>query len=137
MNTKEQTKTATAAPEAPTVDSVKLEWLNDDSPDLSWLDQSDSEMGEGFETQSNQRKESYGNSWEMLGCVAKAQVSYPCGTNGERRLEWLTSGGLWGIESDSGKEYLREIELGQLEDLACHLCAFGIEISAEQLEELI
>jgi hypothetical protein len=116
------------------VDKVKIEWLNDNDPDLSWLDQSDVEMGEGFEKQSAERKESYGQIWEMLGCVAKAEVSYQVGDS--RRIECLTSGGLWGIESDSDKEYLREIELGQLEELACHLCRFGIEVSADQLEEL-
>lgn len=118
------------------VDKVKIEWLNDDDPDLSWLDQSDKEMGEGFEAQSKERKESYGKSWEMLGCVAKAEVSYPCGSNGDRRIETLTSG-LWGIESDSDKAYLRTIEKDQLIDLSQHLANFGIDITADELETKI
>jgi hypothetical protein len=137
MNTDKPTETASVQPENVRVDSVKIEWLNDSDPDLSWLDQSDSEMGEGFEKQSEIRKESYGRMWEMLGCVAKAEVSYDMDGNGHRRIEWLSSGGLWGIESDSDKAYLREIELGQLEELACHLNRFGIEVSADELEELI
>ena len=42
--------------------------------------------------------------WCYLGIMAKAVVSIPCNGN-SRRLETLTSGGLWGIESDSG-DYL-------------------------------
>lgn len=55
-----------------------------------------------------------------VGCYAIAQVSYPV-RQGCRRLETLRSGGLWGIESDSGKEYLAEIEQAQLGDLKEHL----------------
>ncbi len=75
--------------------------------------------------------------WAFQGCVAKAELSYPIG-QGSRRIEWLTSGGLWGIESDSDKEYLRSVEDEQLADLASHLAALcGLDVTAEQLRELI
>jgi hypothetical protein len=136
MNTTDKTTSnAGAGAESAQVDSVKIEWLNDESPDLSWLDQSDKEMGEGFEAQSKERKESYGQSWEMLGCVATAQVSYSIG-GGNRRLETLSSGGVWGIESDSDKSYLREVEKDQLFDLSSHLENFGISISPDELQDL-
>jgi len=64
--------------------------------------------------------------WCYLGIMAKAVVSIPCNGN-SRRLETLTSGGLWGIESDSG-EYLDEVAQEQLEDLKSHLRAFGVYI---------
>lgn len=64
----------------------------------------------------------------FIGITAEACVSYPTGNNGDRRLEWLSSGGLWGIESDSG-EYLNEIEQEQLSDLKNHLSEFGVDLT--------
>lgn len=61
----------------------------------------------------------------MMGCTAKAEVSYSVG-QGSRRSEWFTSGGLWGIESDSEQSYLSEVEQEQLNDLRSHLEQFGI-----------
>lgn len=137
MTTDTDNKKASAQPENVRIDKVTLERLDDDSPDLSWLEQTDKEMGEGFEAQSKARLESYGDSWFMIGIRAKAQVSYPCGPNGERRLDSFTSGGLWGIESDSGESYLKSIEADELEDLASHLNRFGFECSADSLKKLI
>jgi hypothetical protein len=120
------------------VDSVKIKWLHDSDPDLSWLDQyEDSQDPEEKEyyKRDQERKASYGNQWEMLGCVAEAQVSRPIG-QGSRRLETLTSGGLWGIESDSDRDYMKQVEHEQLSDLAEHLNAFGIEVTAEELHHL-
>lgn len=120
------------------VDKVTIHWLNDSYPDLSYLEQfEDSQDPEEqkYAKQDRERLENYGRTWEMLGCTAKAEVSYSIG-GGNRRIEWLTSGGLWGIESDSGKEYLTEVENEQLADLADHLAHFEIEISAKELREL-
>lgn len=117
------------------IDKVEIEWMPDNDPDLSWLDQTDEQMGTGFEEQSRERKKSYGRSWEMLGCVARAAISYPFRSNVGTRLEYFTSGGIWGIESDS-EEY-KEIEDGQLEDLASHLAHFGIKTDARALRKLI
>lgn len=63
----------------------------------------------------------------FIGIMAEACISYPTGNNGDRRLEWLSSGGLWGIESDSD-DYLKEVEKEQLEDLKTHLSQFGIDV---------
>lgn len=62
-----------------------------------------------------------------LGITAKASVSYKIG-GGNYRLESLSSGGLWGIESDSG-DYLKEVEEEQLADLLEHLKAFSVNCS--------
>ena len=76
------------------------------------------------------RAEAYNRGeWSMLGCVAVATISRPCG-QGSRRLDKLTSGGLWGVESDSGADYLKSVESEQMADLAEHLKAFGIECPA-------
>lgn len=70
---------------------------------------------------------------EYYGVQAKAEVSYPCG-NGSRRLEWLTSGGLWGISVDGstdksrrdGREYLSGVAEEETADLIDHLRRFGV-----------
>jgi hypothetical protein len=119
-----------------TIREVKLNWIADENPDLSWLDQTDDEMGEGFEKQSVGRKESYGQTWEMLGCVARAVVAYPLESNIGTRLQAFTSGGLWEIESDSDEGYLRAIEDEQLIELAEHLSHFGISTTAQELRDI-
>ena len=67
-------------------------------------------------------------AWCFLGCQAKATVSYPIG-QGSRRLEHFTSGGLWGIESDSAPDYMDEIACNELADLKAHLETFGGDVS--------
>ncbi len=64
----------------------------------------------------------------FIGIQAEALVSYDEG-QGNRRLEWFTSGGLWGIESDSGPEYLADVERQELADLKQHLEKFNIDTS--------
>jgi len=64
--------------------------------------------------------------WHYIGIMAEATVSY--GQNGHRRLEVLSSGGLWGIESDSGG-YLEEVEKEELQGLKDHLKEFNIDLS--------
>ena len=47
----------------------------------------------------------------------------------------FTSGGLWGIESDSGDEYIKEVEEQEFYDLKDHLAAFGIDVSGMKFED--
>lgn len=65
-------------------------------------------------------------NFSIVGIVASAQVKYKEGDH--FRFEWLKSGGLWGIESDSGS-YIQEVEEEQLADLKGHLLAFGVDVS--------
>ena len=67
--------------------------------------------------------------WQPVGITAEAIVSYPCG-GGSSRLETLTSGGLWGVESDC-PDYVQEVMAEQLEDLRGHLQQFGIKTTDE------
>jgi len=50
------------------------------------------------------------DAWRFVGIRAKAAIKFPYGVNGEC---WITSEllspGLWGIESDSGEHYLRQV----------------------------
>ncbi len=81
--------------------SVSVE--DDDDPDLSWLDQSDSVMGEGFQAQATERKDSFGIDWSMIGIVVKVKDLDEPHNEGRDAL--------WGVESDSGEEYLRSVTL--------------------------
>lgn len=76
-----------------------------------------------------------------IGIRARATVSYSIG-HGNRRIEFFTSGGLWGIESDSGDDHIEEIETEELDDLKSHLKTFGIDtsnwnVSLERSRELL
>lgn len=66
--------------------------------------------------------------WHFIGVIAEAVVSYPINTIGSRRIEQFTSGGLWGVESDSG-DYIAEEARNQLGDLEGHLEIFGVDMS--------
>lgn len=63
--------------------------------------------------------------WCYQGCVARAVVSYQT-KEGARRLEYFSSGGASGVESDSSPLLLMEIEVSELMDLKAHLTVFGI-----------
>jgi hypothetical protein len=71
-----------------------------------------------------------------LGCVAVAEVSYPMSDTRDRRLEWLSSGGLYGIDSESAPAYRREIELDELANLQSHLEHFGLFYTMADLKAL-
>lgn len=58
--------------------------------------------------------------WCYLGIIAKAEIISRSGI-----CQTLRSGGLWGIESDSGKDYFEEIEKKELAELRTELESFG------------
>jgi len=65
--------------------------------------------------------------FDFIGIIAKCEVKYSIGNN-NYRLEHFTSGGLWGIESDSEQKYIDDIEREQLQDLKEHLQTFNINV---------
>jgi hypothetical protein len=74
------------------------------------------------------RMEDYNrDGWCCIGIVAEAEVQYPVGL-GHHRIEWLTSGGVWGIESDCEKT-IKEEEESQLDILKNHLQVFNVDLS--------
>jgi hypothetical protein len=67
-----------------------------------------------------------------MGCRADADVSLTVNATNyqgkpyeSRQMQRITSGGLWGIESDSDAAYLKEIEQEQLSELRDQLHAIG------------
>jgi hypothetical protein len=135
------------------IDKIQVLWIDDDmttpdflgeytddpGPGAEWIDRFKLGDGDGsFECryfvpsdpengmEDYRRYEAFNRGeWHMEGCVAHVIVSYPIGGS-NRRLEKLSSGGLWGIESDSGESYKLETELEQLADLKKHVEVFNV-----------
>lgn len=63
--------------------------------------------------------------WAYVGIQALAKVQLPSGT-----VQRITSGGLWGIESDSGQDYFAEVAGDEMAQLADDLKALGISAKA-------
>jgi hypothetical protein len=82
--------------------SIEINRLSDSDPDTSYLTQ------EGFEDRC---AEYHNGAFEFIGIRASASIRVG------NFLQSITSGGLWGIESDSDKPYLKEIEDEQLSEL--------------------
>jgi hypothetical protein len=61
--------------------------------------------------------------WCYIGIRAEAEVSIPSGD--ASILQEITSGGLWGVESDSDKDYIASIEGEELGELRKQLYALG------------
>ncbi len=71
--------------------------------------------------QDFERMESLNNGgWYFLGIIVKAEVVSTSGV-----IQIIRSGGLWGIESDSGTDYLEEVEKEELAELRTELESFG------------
>ena len=84
----------------------------DESPDLSWLDQ--------------ERLEAYKRGdWHTIGIRAVATVTIHDAVNRCTHQHKLTSCGLWGIESDSGEEYLASVFAEEREQLRADIQAMG------------
>ena len=63
--------------------------------------------------------------WYYMGIRAEAEVMLTGSLSQE-----VTSGGLWGVESDSGEDHLKEIESEQLAELKEQLRAIGFSARA-------
>jgi hypothetical protein len=71
--------------------------------------------------QDYQRAEAYNRGeWCMVGVWAEATVQLTGDT-----IQRIRSGGLWGIESDSGEEYFEEVAQEELAALRAELLAVG------------
>lgn len=73
--------------------------------------------------------------WCYIGIRAEAEIVAVYGskstlsehvtTGGSGPIQHITSGGLWGIESDSDKSYFAEVQTDELADLKTQLLALG------------
>lgn len=77
---------------------IQILTIPDNYPDLSYLDQA----------QDRARRNSFGGAWTLIGIRAVATVYMPQGPGAFQRLI-IPSMGCFGVESDSGAEYLRQV----------------------------
>jgi hypothetical protein len=70
-----------------------------------------------------QRMERLNNGdWYYIGIIAKAELWNPA----SKVTQTVRSGGLWGIESDSGADYLASVAKDEFDALKTELLAMGI-----------
>ena len=101
------------------LEAIRVVVEYDPNPDVSYLEQ------EEFE----ERLAAYKNEeFSFLGVHAEADVTI------EGVVQTLTSGGLWGIESDSGDEYIEEVAVQEYEELRKILKTIGVPTADLPLE---
>jgi len=66
------------------------------------------------------------DAWNMIGIRAIATIHIPINYN-STNLQTISSGGLWGIESDSDEKYLKDIGKEQVEELKGYLRTLCVE----------
>lgn len=137
-----------------TISKIEIRHLFDETPDLSFFGQYSDQWQEGAIERENagsreykyfiptnkecaqqdyERMEAYNNGhWNMMGVRAQAEIH-----TSSNSTDWLinrvSSGGLWGIESDSDKDYLETVakeELSELKSTLSELGFSGTEIEA-------
>jgi hypothetical protein len=82
-----------------------------------------------YTRQDYERMESLNaGQWCFIGIGAEARILLPSGTS--QVISKIQSGGLWGIESDSDKSYLAEVEQEELSALRTELKALGFSTRA-------
>jgi len=98
-------------------------YTNDDVKEYGWK-----KVKEWID-QDHHRLETYGDLWVCVGVEAIAYLSVllKSGPKGFAICQTIKSGGVWGIENDSGTEYLREEGENELAQLRNILTALGME----------
>jgi hypothetical protein len=102
------------------VRAIRVRVLHDDDPDPSYFDSGDPE----YKDQDEARRKEYENGdFSFVGVRAEAEVVV------ENVIQTITSGGLWGIESDSGEGYIEDVALEEYDNLREILKAIGVSTS--------
>jgi len=99
---------------APDLREIRVRVMHDEDPDPSYLDQDEFE---------DRKEEFERGDFSFVGVRAEADVVI------EGVVQTLTSAGLWGIESDSGEEYIEDTALEEYEGLRDILKAVGVSTS--------
>lgn len=108
------------------IERVYIEVIDDEDPDVSWLEQTPAELGSITAAVWNHRRlESYKRGdWCLVGIRLAADVVLEHNGRTPRTIT-LTTPGLWGVESDSGEEYFRAEVVNDSELLGDDLHALG------------
>jgi len=104
----------------PELQSIRVRVMHDEDPDPSYFDSGDP----AYRDQDRARREAYERGdFSFVGVRAEAQVVV------EGVTQTLTSGGLWGVESDSGEDYVEDAALQEYDALREILKAVGVSTS--------
>lgn len=102
------------------VGEIRIMLKHDTDPDVSYLTDKSRWSNAKEEAEDRRRLQAFEDGdWLMIGVVAEADVD----VGGLRQN--LTSGGIWNVESDSGKSYLTEIAEDQYDELVQVLKKLG------------
>ena len=148
------TNTGGCKMDKPRIESIKIKHMVDEYPDTSFIGDFSDTPKDGAINHKERSGENRVYEWfnpgsdpeyaeqdykrimelenghfSFIGIHAEATVSYSTGGD-NRRLEWFTSSGLWGIESDSDQAYLEEIENEEISNLKNHLEQFNVDVSS-------
>jgi len=96
---------------APTVQAIRVRVMTDEDPDTSYFDEDEF---------ADRRAEFERGDFTFVGVRAEAEVAI------EGVIQTLTSGGLWGIESDSDESYIEDVALEEYDALREILKAVGV-----------
>lgn len=110
------------------ITSAWLEVLPDEDADTSYLDQDE------FETRREEYRE---GSFSFVGVRACAAILFETEQGGWIHGPTVTTPGLWGIEDDSGEDYLREVGADEAAQLPEMLEALGIDASRARYAESV
>jgi hypothetical protein len=99
------------------VRKVRVRVLHDEDPDPSYFDSGDPAYKDQDEAR---RKEYEDGDFSFVGVRAEAEVVV------EGVIQTITSGGLWGIESDSGEGHIEDVALEEYDNLREILKAIGV-----------
>lgn len=97
-----------------------MQYTNEDIKTEGW------EKVKSWIDEDNKRLQQF-HSGEIhhIGITAETLIYIPKGYNAHL-MQKITSGGLWGIESDSDESYFKEVEDDEIEDLCDTLDQLGI-----------
>ena len=113
MTARKRVVEATRKRSAPQVQEIRVRVMHDDEPDTSYLDDPENDRWEQFKN----------GDFSFVGMRAEADVVI------EGVVQKLTSGSLWGIESDSGDDYIQEVAAEEYGDLRKILISIGVSTS--------
>jgi hypothetical protein len=118
----------------PFATDLKIKIPYDESPDISYLQQeyedSPPEEQEKYKAQDAKRLEKLERGdWSFIGIRAECRINIPGNSSAPFTICCpISSSGLWGIEDDSGEEYLKEVALEQVEELLLMLRSLSVVI---------
>ena len=123
----------------PFIQEIVIKHLVDEYPDLSYLEQEYKDCtpkeNKKYQARDKARLDAFNNGdWYAMGIRAEADILVPLellgyvGAKRNYQIVSVNSGGLWGIESDSDKQYIKDEEASQIEELKKLLKVLNVEV---------